>query len=113
SILTDVQETLKRRWRYLVPAESHIHSCMLIPNYQDIKYQDFRYFDELSKLGRTNVAGLCGGSDGGIVGVVGYGGVGQKSRERRAQGMAGILEVNSVFLNRGGRQGIGPQVLYF
>nr|GEU29253.1 putative reverse transcriptase domain-containing protein [Tanacetum cinerariifolium] len=30
---------------------------------------------------RTNVAGLCGGSDGGIVGVVGYGGVGQKSRE--------------------------------
>nr|GEZ94920.1 hypothetical protein [Tanacetum cinerariifolium] len=67
----------------------------------------------MQKLWQTNVAGLCGGSDGGIVGVVGYGGVGQKSRERRAQGMAGILEVNSVFLNRGGRQGIGPQVLYF
>nr|GEY85492.1 reverse transcriptase domain-containing protein [Tanacetum cinerariifolium] len=52
SILTDLQETLKRRWRYLVPTESHIHNCMLIPNYQDIKYQDFRYSDELSKLGR-------------------------------------------------------------
>nr|GEV45144.1 retrotransposon protein, putative, Ty1-copia subclass [Tanacetum cinerariifolium] len=45
-------ETLKRRWRYLVPAESHIHICMLIPNYQDIKYQDFCYSDELSNLGR-------------------------------------------------------------
>nr|GEZ93975.1 hypothetical protein [Tanacetum cinerariifolium] len=45
-------ETLKRRWRYLVPAESHIYNCMLIPNYQDIKYQDFRYSDELSILGR-------------------------------------------------------------
>nr|GEY46911.1 reverse transcriptase domain-containing protein [Tanacetum cinerariifolium] len=47
-------ETLKRRWRYLVPAESHIHNCMLIPNYQDIKYQDFRYSDELSNLGRVD-----------------------------------------------------------
>nr|GEY33618.1 hypothetical protein [Tanacetum cinerariifolium] len=39
------------RWRYLVPAESHIHNHMLIPDYQDIKYQDFRYSDELSNLG--------------------------------------------------------------
>nr|GEU45233.1 hypothetical protein [Tanacetum cinerariifolium] len=52
SILTDLQETLKRRWRYLVPAESHIQNCILIPNYQDIIYQDFRYSDELSNLGR-------------------------------------------------------------
>nr|GEZ32560.1 hypothetical protein [Tanacetum cinerariifolium] len=52
SILTDLQETLKKKWRYLVPAESHIHNCMLIPNYQDNKYQDFRYSDELSNLGR-------------------------------------------------------------
>nr|GEV46220.1 reverse transcriptase domain-containing protein [Tanacetum cinerariifolium] len=41
-----------RRWRYLVLAESHIHNGMFIPNYQDIKYQDFRYSDELSNLGR-------------------------------------------------------------
>nr|GEV64875.1 hypothetical protein [Tanacetum cinerariifolium] len=40
------------RWRYLVPTESHIHNRMLIPNYQDNKYQDFRYSDELSNLGR-------------------------------------------------------------
>nr|GEX29713.1 hypothetical protein [Tanacetum cinerariifolium] len=47
-----LNETLKKRWRYLVPAESHIHNCMLIPNYHDIKYQDFRHSDGLSKLGR-------------------------------------------------------------
>nr|GEZ59756.1 hypothetical protein [Tanacetum cinerariifolium] len=40
--------TLKRRWRYLVPAESYIHNHMLIPDYQDNKYQDFRHSDELS-----------------------------------------------------------------
>nr|GEZ35994.1 hypothetical protein [Tanacetum cinerariifolium] len=51
-ILMDLQETLKRRWRYLVLAESHIHNCMLISNYQDIKYQDFCYSDELLNLGR-------------------------------------------------------------
>nr|GEZ02711.1 hypothetical protein [Tanacetum cinerariifolium] len=51
AILTDLQETLKRRWRYLIPAESHIHNHMLIPDYQDNKYQDFRYSDELSNLG--------------------------------------------------------------
>nr|GEY01479.1 hypothetical protein [Tanacetum cinerariifolium] len=45
-------EILKRRWRYLVPAKSHIHNCMLIPNYQEIKYQDFCNSDELSKLER-------------------------------------------------------------
>nr|GFB49145.1 hypothetical protein [Tanacetum cinerariifolium] len=49
SILIDLQETLKGRWRYLVPAESHIHNYMLIPDYQDNKYQDFRYSNELSK----------------------------------------------------------------
>nr|GEU48409.1 hypothetical protein [Tanacetum cinerariifolium] len=45
SILTDLQETLKRMWRYLIPAESQIHNHMLIPDYQDIKFQDFRYSD--------------------------------------------------------------------
>nr|GEX13778.1 retrovirus-related Pol polyprotein from transposon TNT 1-94 [Tanacetum cinerariifolium] len=49
SILTDLQETLKRMWRYLVLAELHIHNHMLIPDYQDNKYQDFRYSDDLSK----------------------------------------------------------------
>nr|GFA37165.1 hypothetical protein [Tanacetum cinerariifolium] len=48
------EETLKGWWRYLVPAESHIHNCMLIPNSQDIKHQDFRYSDKLSNLGREN-----------------------------------------------------------
>nr|GEY32345.1 hypothetical protein [Tanacetum cinerariifolium] len=46
SILMDLQETLKRKWRYLIPADSQIHSHMLIPDYQDIIFQDFRYFDE-------------------------------------------------------------------
>nr|GEX97858.1 ribonuclease H-like domain-containing protein [Tanacetum cinerariifolium] len=45
SILTDLQETLKRRWRYSIPAESQIHNHMLIPDYQDIKIQDFHYSD--------------------------------------------------------------------
>nr|GEV22034.1 hypothetical protein [Tanacetum cinerariifolium] len=50
-------ETLKKRWRYLIPAESQIHNHMLIPDYQDIKYQDFRYSDEFEcyqviKIGR-------------------------------------------------------------
>nr|GEY79143.1 hypothetical protein [Tanacetum cinerariifolium] len=52
SLTVLLQETLKRRWRYLVPAESHIHNHMLIPEYQDNKYQDFRYSDELSNLER-------------------------------------------------------------
>nr|GEW34954.1 hypothetical protein [Tanacetum cinerariifolium] len=34
------------RWRYLIPADSQIHNYMLIPDYQDIIFQDFRYFDE-------------------------------------------------------------------
>nr|GEY10038.1 hypothetical protein [Tanacetum cinerariifolium] len=46
-IFTEV--TLKMRWRYLIPAESHIHNQMLIPDYQDNKYQDFHHSDELSK----------------------------------------------------------------
>nr|GEZ33735.1 hypothetical protein [Tanacetum cinerariifolium] len=39
------QETLKGRWRYMIPAEPQIHNHMLIPNYQDITFQDFRYSD--------------------------------------------------------------------
>nr|GEW50057.1 retrovirus-related Pol polyprotein from transposon TNT 1-94 [Tanacetum cinerariifolium] len=63
SILTDLQETLIRRWRYLVPAESHIHNRMLIPNYQDNKYQDFRYSDELSNLGRGKIESINADED--------------------------------------------------
>nr|GEZ65258.1 hypothetical protein [Tanacetum cinerariifolium] len=51
------EETLKRRWRYLIPANSQIHNHMLIPDYQDIIFQDFRYFEEFEcyqviKIGR-------------------------------------------------------------
>nr|GEW54485.1 reverse transcriptase domain-containing protein [Tanacetum cinerariifolium] len=45
SILMDLQETLKGRWRYLIPAEPQIHNHMLIPDYPDIIFQDFRYSD--------------------------------------------------------------------
>nr|GEX09118.1 reverse transcriptase [Tanacetum cinerariifolium] len=39
-------ETLKRKWKYLILADSQIHNHMLIPNYQDIIFQDFHYFYE-------------------------------------------------------------------
>nr|GEX69895.1 uncharacterized mitochondrial protein AtMg00820-like [Tanacetum cinerariifolium] len=57
SILTDLQETLKGRWRYLIPAESQIHNHVLIPDYQDIIFQDFCYSDgiecfQVIKIGR-------------------------------------------------------------
>nr|GEV45290.1 uncharacterized mitochondrial protein AtMg00810-like [Tanacetum cinerariifolium] len=60
SILTDLQEKLKRRWRYLITAESQIHNHMLIPDYQDIKFQDFRYSDgfecyQVIKIGRLHI----------------------------------------------------------
>nr|GFB18467.1 hypothetical protein [Tanacetum cinerariifolium] len=45
SILTDLQGTLKGKWRYLIPAITPIHNHVLIPNYQDFKIQDFRYSD--------------------------------------------------------------------
>nr|GEU63870.1 reverse transcriptase domain-containing protein [Tanacetum cinerariifolium] len=57
-LLTDLlQKTLKRRWRYLILAESQIHNHMLIPDYQDIIFQDFRYSDgfecyQVIKIGR-------------------------------------------------------------
>nr|GEW02706.1 retrovirus-related Pol polyprotein from transposon TNT 1-94 [Tanacetum cinerariifolium] len=65
SILANLQETLKRRWRYLIPAESQIHNHMLIPDYQDIKFQDFRYSDgfecyQVIKIGRTYTRGASG-----------------------------------------------------
>nr|GEZ69171.1 probable inactive histone-lysine N-methyltransferase SUVR2 [Tanacetum cinerariifolium] len=67
SILMDLQETLKRRWRYLIPAESQSHNHMLIPDYQDIKFQDFHYSDgfecyQIIKIGRrtrTTLKRLC------------------------------------------------------
>nr|GEY89732.1 hypothetical protein [Tanacetum cinerariifolium] len=43
SILTDLQGTLKGKWRYMIPAIPPIHNHVLIPNYQDFKIQDFRY----------------------------------------------------------------------
>nr|GEX14589.1 hypothetical protein [Tanacetum cinerariifolium] len=45
SVLTDLQGTLKGKWRYLIPAKPPIHNHVLIPNYQDFKIQDFRYSD--------------------------------------------------------------------
>nr|GEW23197.1 putative reverse transcriptase domain-containing protein [Tanacetum cinerariifolium] len=64
-IFTEV--TLKRRWRYVVPAKSHIHNHMLIPNYQDnniktsatlMSYQNLRRF-EICKLERPPFGGDC------------------------------------------------------
>nr|GEX15864.1 reverse transcriptase domain-containing protein [Tanacetum cinerariifolium] len=53
----EVSEILKRRWRYLIPAESQSHNHMLIPDYQDIIFQDLRYSDrfecyQVIKIGR-------------------------------------------------------------
>nr|GEU80859.1 hypothetical protein [Tanacetum cinerariifolium] len=57
SILTDLQGTLKGKWRYLIPAKPPIHNHVLIPNYQDFKIQDFCYSDgfecfQAIKIGR-------------------------------------------------------------
>nr|GEZ07023.1 hypothetical protein [Tanacetum cinerariifolium] len=57
SILTDLQGTLKGKWRYLILAKPPIHNHVLIPNYQDFKIQDFRYSDgfecfQAIKIGR-------------------------------------------------------------
>nr|GFA82829.1 hypothetical protein [Tanacetum cinerariifolium] len=59
-ILTDLQGTLKRKWRYLIPAKLPIYNNVLIPNYQDFKVQDFCYSDGFEcflaiKIGRLNV----------------------------------------------------------
>nr|GEV75632.1 copia protein [Tanacetum cinerariifolium] len=35
----------KKRWRFLIPAESQSYNHMLIPDYQDIIFQDFCYSD--------------------------------------------------------------------
>nr|GEW00952.1 hypothetical protein [Tanacetum cinerariifolium] len=53
----EVSETLKRRRRFLIPAKSQSHNRMLIPDYQDIIFQDFRYSDgfecyQVIKIGR-------------------------------------------------------------
>nr|GEW55117.1 integrase, catalytic region, zinc finger, CCHC-type, peptidase aspartic, catalytic [Tanacetum cinerariifolium] len=58
SIFIDLQETLKGRWRYLIPAEPQIHNHMLIQDYQDIIFQDFCYSDgfecyQVIKIGRV------------------------------------------------------------
>nr|GFA24071.1 hypothetical protein [Tanacetum cinerariifolium] len=55
SILTDLQGTLKRKWRYLIPAITPIHNHVLIPNYQDFKIQDFRYSDGFECFQAINI----------------------------------------------------------
>nr|GEW01068.1 hypothetical protein [Tanacetum cinerariifolium] len=55
-----IVENFKREWRYLIPAEPQIHIHMLIPDYQDIIFQDFCYSDgfecyQAIKIGRLNV----------------------------------------------------------
>nr|GEU64523.1 hypothetical protein [Tanacetum cinerariifolium] len=55
---TKAKETLKGMWRYLIRAESQIHNHMLILDYQDIIFQDFRYSEEFKcyqvlKIGRS------------------------------------------------------------
>nr|GEU30310.1 reverse transcriptase domain-containing protein [Tanacetum cinerariifolium] len=55
SVLTDLQETLKGKWRYLIPAIPPIHNYMLIPNYQDFKIQDFRYSDGFECFQAINI----------------------------------------------------------
>nr|GFB97428.1 hypothetical protein [Tanacetum cinerariifolium] len=52
SILTDLQETLKVKWRYLILAKPPIHNHVLIPNYQDFRYSDgFKCFQAIN-IGR-------------------------------------------------------------
>nr|GEX13321.1 hypothetical protein [Tanacetum cinerariifolium] len=58
SVLTDLQGTLKGKWRYLILAKLPIHNHVLIPKYQDFKIQDFRYSDRFEcfqaiKIGRN------------------------------------------------------------
>nr|GEY27674.1 hypothetical protein [Tanacetum cinerariifolium] len=55
SILTDLQGTLKGKWRYLIPAITPIHNHVLIPNYQDFKIQDFRYSDGFECFQAINI----------------------------------------------------------
>nr|GEV08605.1 Gag-Pol polyprotein [Tanacetum cinerariifolium] len=55
SILTDLQGTFKRKWRYLIPAITPIHNHMLIPNYQDFKIQDFHYSDGFECFQAINI----------------------------------------------------------
>nr|GEW75171.1 putative reverse transcriptase domain-containing protein [Tanacetum cinerariifolium] len=90
----------KRRWRYLVPAESHSHNCMLIPNYQYIKYQDFRYSDELSNLGSAGLHAVES-REGGTGGRVGRGG--GKGRGPRRGNDERVDELTS----QGNDQGLG------
>nr|GEU92790.1 phospholipase-like protein [Tanacetum cinerariifolium] len=55
SILTDLQGTLKGKWRYLIPAITPIHNHVLIPNYQDFKIQDFRFSDGFECFQAINI----------------------------------------------------------
>nr|GEZ07762.1 hypothetical protein [Tanacetum cinerariifolium] len=55
SILMDLQGTLKGKWRYLIPAKPPIHNHVLIPNYQDIKIQDFCYSDGFKCFQATKI----------------------------------------------------------
>nr|GEV33409.1 putative reverse transcriptase domain-containing protein [Tanacetum cinerariifolium] len=55
SILTDLQGTLKGKWRYLIPSKPSIHNHVLIPNYQDFKIQNFRYSDGFECFQAINI----------------------------------------------------------
>nr|GEZ75239.1 putative ribonuclease H-like domain-containing protein [Tanacetum cinerariifolium] len=59
SILTDLQGTLKGKWRYLILAKPPIHNHVLIPNYQDFRYSDgFECFLAIN-IGRYEHEHLC------------------------------------------------------
>nr|GEX97539.1 hypothetical protein [Tanacetum cinerariifolium] len=51
----EVSGTLKGKWRYLIPAITRIHNYVLIPNYQDFKIQNFRYFDGFECFQAINI----------------------------------------------------------
>nr|GEV04711.1 putative reverse transcriptase domain-containing protein [Tanacetum cinerariifolium] len=58
SVLTDLQGTLKGKWRYLILAKPPIHNHVLISNYQDFKIQDFHYSDGFECFQAINI-GRC------------------------------------------------------
>nr|GFA46716.1 hypothetical protein [Tanacetum cinerariifolium] len=49
------QGTLKGKWRYLIPAITPIHNHVLMPNYQELKIQDFRYSDGFECFQAINI----------------------------------------------------------
>nr|GEU90792.1 hypothetical protein [Tanacetum cinerariifolium] len=54
----EVLGTLKGKWRYLIPDITPIHNHVLIPNYQDLKIQDFCYSDGFECFQAINIGSL-------------------------------------------------------